>query len=120
MKKDELRIRIIPDNGQILIETYTDGIVTCKEVQEDALLDCIKISLSISAVAFCRRVASMSGFIRTKASHTACGIRVCMRTSAIMKRHIQTFHCQDWYSHFVLTQMEKSANAGWGLLRMSG
>ena len=44
MKKDELRIRIIPDNGQILIETYTDGIVTCKEVQEDALLDCIKIS----------------------------------------------------------------------------
>ena len=44
MKKDELRIRIISDNGQILIETYTDGIVTCKEVQEDALLDCIKIS----------------------------------------------------------------------------
>ena len=55
-----------------------------------------------------------------KAEFTACGIRVCMRTSAIMKRHIQTFHCQDWYSHFVLTQMEKSANAGWGLLRMSG
>lgn len=26
MNKDELRIRIIPEDGQILIETYTDGI----------------------------------------------------------------------------------------------
>lgn len=25
MNKDELRIRIIPEDGQILIETYTDG-----------------------------------------------------------------------------------------------
>ena len=39
MNKDELRIRIIPEDGQILIETYTDGIVKCKEIQEDALLD---------------------------------------------------------------------------------
>ena len=42
MNKDELRIRIIPEDGQVLIETHTDGIVKCKEVQEDALLDCIK------------------------------------------------------------------------------
>ena len=26
MNKDELRIRIIPEDGQVLIETYTDGI----------------------------------------------------------------------------------------------
>ena len=44
MNKDELRIRIIPEDGEILIETYTDGIVKCKAVQEDAFLDCIKIS----------------------------------------------------------------------------
>jgi hypothetical protein len=44
MNKDELRIRIIPEDGQILIETYTDGIVKCKEVQENAFLDCIKNS----------------------------------------------------------------------------
>ena len=44
MNKDELRIRIIPEYGQLLIETYTNGIVKCKEVQEDALLDCIKNS----------------------------------------------------------------------------
>ena len=45
MNKDELRIRIIPEDGQILIETYTDGIVKCKEIQEDALLDCLKNSI---------------------------------------------------------------------------
>ena len=45
MNKDELRIRIIPEDGQVLIETYTDGIVKCKEIQEDALLDCIKNSM---------------------------------------------------------------------------
>ena len=45
MNKDELRIRIIPEDGQILIETYTDGIVKCKEVQENAFLDCIKSSI---------------------------------------------------------------------------
>ena len=39
MNKDELRIRIIPEDGQVLIETHTDGIVKCKAVQEDALLD---------------------------------------------------------------------------------
>ena len=44
MNKDELRIRIIPEDGQLLIETHTDGIVKCKEIQEDALLDCIKNS----------------------------------------------------------------------------
>ena len=44
MNKDELRIRIIPEDGEILIETYTDGIVKCKAVQEDAFLDCIKNS----------------------------------------------------------------------------
>ena len=44
MNKDELRIRIIPEDGQVLIETHTDGIVKCKAVQEDALLDCIKNS----------------------------------------------------------------------------
>ena len=44
MNKDELRIRIIPEDGQVLIETHTNGIVKCKEVQEDALLDCIKNS----------------------------------------------------------------------------
>lgn len=44
MNKNELRIRIIPEDGQVLIETYTDGIVKCKEVQEDALLGCIKNS----------------------------------------------------------------------------
>ena len=44
MNKDELRIRIIPEYGQLLIETHTNGIVKCKEVQEDALLDCIKNS----------------------------------------------------------------------------
>ena len=27
MNKDELRIRIIPEDGQVLIETHTDGIV---------------------------------------------------------------------------------------------
>lgn len=27
MNKDELRIRIIPEDGQVLIETYTDGIL---------------------------------------------------------------------------------------------
>ena len=45
MNKDELRIRIIPEDGQILIETYTDGIVKCKELQENAFLDCIKSSI---------------------------------------------------------------------------
>ena len=45
MNKDELRIRIIPEAGQVLIETHTDGIVKCKEIQEDALLDCIKNSM---------------------------------------------------------------------------
>ena len=45
MNKDELRIRIIPEDGQILIETYTDCIVKCKEVQENAFLDCIKSSI---------------------------------------------------------------------------
>ena len=45
MNKDELRIRIIPESGQVLIETHTDGIVKCKEIQEDALLDCIKNSI---------------------------------------------------------------------------
>ena len=44
MNKDELRIRIIPEDGQVLIETHTDGIVKCKAVQEDAFLDCIKNS----------------------------------------------------------------------------
>ena len=44
MNQDELRIRIIPEDGEILIETHTDGIVKCKAVQEDAFLDCIKIS----------------------------------------------------------------------------
>ena len=44
MNKDELRIRIIPEDGQVLIETHTDGIVKCKEIQEDAFLDCIKNS----------------------------------------------------------------------------
>ena len=45
MNKNELRIRIIPEDGQVLIETHTDGIVKCKEIQEDALLDCIKNSM---------------------------------------------------------------------------
>ena len=45
MNKNELRIRIIPEDGQVLIETHTDGIVKCKEIQEDALLDCIKNSV---------------------------------------------------------------------------
>ena len=44
MNKDELRIRIIPEAGEILIETHVDGIVKCKAVQEDAFLDCIKNS----------------------------------------------------------------------------
>lgn len=44
MNKDELRIRIIPEDGEILIETHRDGIVKCKAVQEDAFLDCIKNS----------------------------------------------------------------------------
>ena len=42
MNKEDLRIRIIPEDGQVLIETHTDGIVKCKEIQEDALLDCIR------------------------------------------------------------------------------
>lgn len=45
MSKDELRIRIIPEDGQILIETHADGTIRCKEVQEDAFLDCIKNSM---------------------------------------------------------------------------
>ena len=28
MNKDELRIRIIPEAGEILIETHVDGLVT--------------------------------------------------------------------------------------------
>jgi len=31
MNKNELRIRIIPEDGQVLIETHTDGIVKGKE-----------------------------------------------------------------------------------------
>ena len=50
MSKNELRIRIISGEEQILIETHTDGIVKCKEVQEDALLDCIKHSVRHSYV----------------------------------------------------------------------
>ena len=50
MNKDELRIRIIPEDGEILLETHTDGIVKCKAVQEDALLDCIKNSVRHSYV----------------------------------------------------------------------
>ena len=50
MSKNELRIRIIPGEEQILIEMHIDGLVRCKEVQEDALLDCIKNSVRHSYV----------------------------------------------------------------------
>ena len=50
MSKNELRIRIIPGAERLLIETHTDGIVKCKEVQEDVLLDCIKNSVRHSYV----------------------------------------------------------------------
>ena len=50
MSENELRIRIILGAERLLIETHTDGIVKCKEVQEDALLYCIKNSVRHSYV----------------------------------------------------------------------
>ena len=35
----------------------------------------------------------------------------------IMKRHIRTFRYRDWSSRSMLTQKERSADAGWVLLR---
>lgn len=46
----ELCIRILPDAGKIMIETHEDGITSCKEIQEDAFLDCIKGSIRHEAV----------------------------------------------------------------------
>ena len=64
MNKDELRIRIIPEDGEILIETHTDGIVKCKAVQEDAFLDCIKISaMQDYVIEVLKRILGLSSFI---------------------------------------------------------
>lgn len=122
MNKDELRIRIIPEDGQVLIETYTDGIVKCKEIQEDALLDCLKTasSTTISAAASFHQIASTLESIQMETSFTACGTRGYMQISAIMKRHIRTFLFQDWSLRSTLTQRARSAGAGWALLRMNG
>ncbi len=120
MNKDELRIRIIPEDGQILIETHTDGIVKCKEVQEDALLDCIKNSARceiMSTVDCCRQIVSMSKSIRTGTRNIVSGTRTYTQTSAIMRRHIRTFRCQDWSLRSMLAQKVRSADAGWALSR---
>lgn len=119
MNKDELRIRIIPEDGEILIETYTDGIVKCKAVQEDALLDCIKTVPDgiMSTADCCRQTVSMSKSIRTGTRNIVSGTRAYTQTSATMRRHIRTFRCQDWSLRSTLTQRARSADAGWALLR---
>ncbi len=63
MNKDELRIRIIPEDGQILVESYANGTVKCKEVQEDAFLDCIKSSIQKDQVS--------SGFLPLNCLHVS-------------------------------------------------
>ena len=68
MKKDELRIRIIPEDGQVLIEPHTDGIM--------------------STVDFCRQIVSMSKSIRTGTRNIVSGTRVYMQISATMRRRI--------------------------------
>ena len=45
MSENELRVRILPVEEQVLVETHTNGIVKCKEIQADAFLDCIKSSI---------------------------------------------------------------------------
>lgn len=45
MSENELRVRILPEEEQVLVETHTNGIVKCKEIQADAFLDCIKSSI---------------------------------------------------------------------------
>ena len=116
MNKDELRIRIIPEDGQVLIETHTDGIVKCKEVQEDAFLDCIKNEIMLTADCY-RQTVSMSKSIRTGTRNIVSGTRAYTQTSATMRRHIRTFRCQDWSLRSTLTQRARSADAGWALLR---
>ena len=88
MNKDELRIRIIPEDGEILIETHTDGIVKCKAVQEDAFLDCIKISAMQDYVNSGLLTVSMSKSIRTETRRIVSGTRVYMQISATMRRRI--------------------------------
>ena len=89
MNKDELRIRIIPEDGEILIETHTDGIVKCKAVQEDAFLDCIKISAMQDYVNSgllppdCIHVK-----VQTETRRIVSGTRVYMQISATMRRRI--------------------------------
>ena len=98
MNKDELRIRIIPEDGEILIETHRDGIVKCKAVQEDAFLDCIMLTVDCY-----RQTVSMSKSIRTGTRRIVSCIRVYTQTSAIMRQIIRTFRCRGWSSRFKLT-----------------
>lgn len=44
-EEKELRIRILPDAGKIIMETREDGIISCKEIQADAFLSCIHDSI---------------------------------------------------------------------------
>lgn len=119
MNKDELRIRIIPEDGEILIETYTDGIVKCKAVQEDALLDCIKTVPDgiMSTADCCRQTVSMSKSIRTGTRNIVSGTRAYTQISVTMRRRIRVSLCQDWSLHSTLTQRARSADAGWALSR---
>ena len=65
----------------------------------------------------CRQTVSMSKSIRTGTRNIVSGTRTYTQTSATMRRHIRTFRCQDWSSRSTLTQKERSADAGWVLLR---
>lgn len=49
-KENEVCIRILPDTGKIIMETHKSGIVSCKEIQADAFLNCIKGSIRHEAV----------------------------------------------------------------------
>lgn len=65
----------------------------------------------------CRQIVSMSKSIRTGTRNIVSGTRTYTQTSAIMRRHIRTFRCQDWSLRSMLAQKVRSADAGWVLLR---
>ena len=115
MNKDELRIRIIPEDGQVLIETHTDGIVKCKEIQEDALLDCIKNSMRHNYIS--------SGLLPPNCLYIEIDSdgnkSYCLwypRLYADISYHETAYpSCQDWSLRSTSIRKARSENAGWAL-----
>ena len=98
MNKDELRIRIIPEDGQVLIETHTDGIVKCKEIQEDAFLECIKSSI--------QKDQASSGFLPPNCLHVSIhadgGKSYCLWYPRL---HADISYHETTYPHFPLPRL---------------